>query len=129
MKKNVFTLLCLLFLSISFTQAQNAGLATGPKAKWTKTVHDFGKIKQGVPVSTTFGFKSVGSAPVIISEVQASCGCTSPNWTKEAILPNKTGKVSAKYNAKNIGTFNKTVTVITNGNGKYVLTIRGEVVK
>lgn len=129
MKKNIFTLLFLLLMGVSFTQAQNSGLATGPKAKWTKTVHDFGKIKQGVPVTTTFNFKSIGSAPVIISDVQVSCGCTSPNWTKEAVLPNKSGKVSAKYNAKSIGTFNKTITVVTNGNGKYKLTIRGEVVK
>ena len=48
---------------------------------------NFGEIRQGKPVTTTFEFTNTGAAPLLISSVKTSCGCTASNWTKDAIQP------------------------------------------
>ena len=93
-------------------------------------VHNFGKIKEvDGPVAVKFQFTNTGSQPLLIKGVRASCGCTSPDWSKEPILPGKTGFVSATYNPKNRpGPFSKTVTVSSNASTPTkVLTIKGNV--
>jgi hypothetical protein len=93
-------------------------------------VHDFGKIKEADgPVTVNFQFTNTGSEPLLIKQVQASCGCTSPNWSREPILPGKKGFVSATYNPKSRpGPFNKTITVNSNAaTPTKVLTIKGDV--
>jgi hypothetical protein len=90
---------------------------------------DFGKVKQGVPVTHEFVFTNKSSVPMIITTVTASCGCTTPGWTKEPIPPNGQGFVKATYNAAAVGTFDKSVTVMANvENGVVMLRIHGEVV-
>ena len=77
-----------------------------------KTVHDFGTIKKADgKVSAVFTLTNNTNAPVVISGVRTSCGCTAPDWTKEPIEPGKTGTVTATYNAAAIGPFEKTVTI------------------
>lgn len=89
---------------------------------------DFGKIPQGTPVTATFRFKNTGSIPLVISGVQASCGCTTPDYSKAPIAPNESGFVMATYNAANAGAFHKSVTVSANVNGgSVVLYLKGEV--
>ncbi len=93
-----------------------------------KEVNDFGIIPQGVPASYTFYFKNTGKEALIITNASASCGCTTPDWTKEPIKPGAKGFVKATYNAANIGQFTKTVTVTSNAKRATVtLTIKGEV--
>jgi hypothetical protein len=95
---------------------------------WDATAHDFGKIKQGTPVTHEFKFTNTGKTPLIITNVQASCGCTTPSWTKEEVMPGGTGFIKATYNAAAVGAFNKTVTVTANIESGFVqLTIKGEV--
>lgn len=77
-------------------------------------VHDFGVLKQNNPTSYEFVFKNTGSAPLIISNAQGSCGCTVPEWPKEPIMPGKTGKIKVTYNAANVGEFKKSVTLTSN---------------
>lgn len=97
--------------------------------KFKHEKHDFGKVAQGVPAVYTFEFTNTGNAPVIISNAQASCGCTTPDWTKDPVMPGKTGIVKASYNAASMGPFTKTVTVTSNAETPtVVLTITGEVV-
>ena len=99
-----------------------------PQFKWNETVHDFGKIKKGIPVTATFSFANTGKAPLIITEAKGSCGCTVPEHTKEAVQPGKSGKVTATFNAAAVGVFAKTVTVTSNvEGGSQLLTIKGEV--
>jgi len=83
-----------------------------------KTVHDFGSITEdGGTVSATFTLTNNTKAPILITNVSASCGCTVPAWTKEPIAPGKTGDVTATYNPKNRpGGFDKSVNIMTNGN-------------
>lgn len=90
--------------------------------------HDFGTIPQGVPASYTFVFKNSGKEPLIITNAAAGCGCTTPEWTKEPIKPGQKGYVKATYNAASPGSFNKTVTVMSNGKkSNVILYIVGDV--
>lgn len=96
--------------------------------KWDESVHDFGKIKKGVPVTATFTFTNVGKEPIVISEAKASCGCTVPEFSKEPVAPGAKGKVTATFNAANAGFFDKDVTVMSNASAIDVkLKIKGEV--
>lgn len=94
--------------------------------KFKEEVHDFGTIPQGKPVTTEFTFKNTGKEPIVLQNVHASCGCTTPEWTKEPVLPGKTGVVKATYNAAAAAPFTKTVTVQSNV-GTKMLTIKGKV--
>lgn len=127
MKKIAFLLLGLV-LSVSVAVAQDKKSA--PKAEFESGVHDFGKIKESDGIATcTFKFKNTGSAPLIIQRVQATCGCTTPSYTKEPVLPGKEGSITVNYSAKgNVGAFEKRLTVFTNVPDEvYILTIKGEV--
>lgn len=131
MKKLV--LLALLAGFVFAAQAQQAPAKSQVKSAfaaftWDASVHDFGKIKQGTPVTHEFKFTNTGKTPLIITNVQASCGCTTPSWTKEEVMPGGTGFIKATYNAAAVGQFNKTVTVTANIESGFVqLTIKGEV--
>ncbi len=97
--------------------------------KFKKSEHDFGKIEQAKPATYVFEFTNAGTDPLVLGNVQASCGCTTPDWTREPIMPGKSGKITATYNALNGGPFNKTITVPSNAeNGQVVLMLKGEVV-
>ena len=97
---------------------------------WVHTVFDFGNIKQNVPVHHTFKFTNNGDEPLVITSVQASCGCTVTEYSKDPVPPGAEGFVKATYNAAQVGIFNKTVTVNANTPGEAVLlTIKGTVVQ
>ncbi|MGI6073353.1 MAG: DUF1573 domain-containing protein [Fermentimonas sp.] len=105
-------------------------LAQQPQMKFVKNEHDFGTIKEEIgAVTTKFEFTNTGDSPLIIQRVSASCGCTTPSYTREPILPGKKGAISAKYSTvRRPGTFNKTIRVYTNvPDTVYVLTIKGNV--
>jgi hypothetical protein len=93
-----------------------------PAIKFKSENHDFGKIKE---------FVNTGKGALIISNVAASCGCTTPDWTREPIAPGKTGKIKAVYNSQGRpGQFTKQVTVTSNAaEATKVLTISGLVEK
>ncbi|MDR2962814.1 MAG: DUF1573 domain-containing protein [Bacteroidales bacterium] len=95
-------------------------------------VIDFGDIpKSDKPVETVFRFKNTGKDPIILSSVQASCGCTAPEWTKDPVLPKKTGEIKVQYkNTHIVGPFVKTISVKSNKNpdDAIVLTIKGKVI-
>lgn len=106
-------------------------LAQAPVISFDSNTYDFKKIKEQDGLATTiFKFKNTGNAPLVINRVQASCGCTTPTWTKEPILPGKTGEVTASYNPANRpGSFIKTISVFSNaGTAPAILTIKGEVI-
>lgn len=139
MKKNLpfgnpfGSLLVVFCLMASFAFAQTTPAAKvasnpkAPKATFDRTVHNFGKIPQGTPVTTTFTVKNTGKTPLLISGVQASCGCTTPSYTKEPIPRGKKGTITATYNAAAIGDFNKTITITHNAGEPIMLTLQGTV--
>lgn len=103
---------------------------SGASFSWREETYDFGTIPQGTPVTHVFEFTNTGNQPLVISTVDKSCGCTTPKWTTEPVLPGKKGTVSATYNAATLGGFNKTITVHSNAlGGDKVLYIKGTVVE
>lgn len=105
--KGLFTVVLLFsFLSV-FSQAV---------IQFNSKIHDFGTIKEvDGAVAYDFEFVNQGNAPIIIKNVESSCGCTSPEWTKQPVLPGKKGFVKATFNPKDRpGYFDKTITVYSN---------------
>jgi len=98
-------------------------------AKFNEEKHDFGKVKQGVPAITFFEIKNTSDKVIVIESATASCGCTTPEWSKEPIAPGATSKIKVGYNAAGMGRFDKTVTIKVAGvTEAKILTISGEVV-
>ncbi len=98
------------------------------EVKFVKETHDFGPIPQGTPASYSFEFKNTGKSPLIITTASASCGCTTPEWTKDPIAPGKKGFVKATFNAAAPGPFTKSVTVMSNAkNSTVILYLKGDV--
>jgi hypothetical protein len=99
--------------------------------KFDKTLHDFGKVNEGDgPVSYNFTFKNTGTSPLIIQDVKTTCGCTTPEWTKQPIRPGAEGFIKVSYDVKGRpGTIDKTITVYSNGQPSPTsLRINGEVI-
>lgn len=88
--------------------------------------YDFGNIRQSVPASHVFTFKNVGDRDITLVNVQASCGCTTPNWKGGVYKPGESGEINATYNAASEGFFSKVITVTTS-EGVVTLTITGTV--
>lgn len=105
-------LIALIFITfVAFGQApQNAEI------KVEKSTYDFGDINEtDGSVTHVFEFVNTGTQPLVIQRVQASCGCTTPSWTKEPVAPGKKGTVTATYNPKGRpGNFVKSITVYSN---------------
>ncbi len=108
-----------------------AGFAQGQaKITFENTEYNFGSFMEAAGVqTTTFKFKNTGTSPLILSSVRASCGCTTPKWTREPIAPNGPGEITVSYDPKNRpGAFIKAVTVNSNAENAVVnLTISGQV--
>lgn len=122
MKKNL--LLCL-FVTVGLSV-----FAQKPVAEFTETKYDFGTIKEdGGKVTHDFEVTNTGDAPLIFTQIQASCGCTTPKWSKKPIAPGEKGSVTVTYNPMNRpGPFTKSITVTNNSaKQKIVLIVKGEV--
>lgn len=103
--------------------------ASAPAIQFEKTEHDFGKILQGEQLTYTFRFKNVGNAPLIITSVEKTCGCTSPSYSKEPVPPGESGKVTITYDSKGHKGFqNKRIIVNANTTpSETVLRIKAQV--
>lgn len=98
--------------------------------KFVEIDHDFGEIKEtDGPAQTQFDFTNISTTSITITNVRASCGCTTPGWTKEPVLPGETGFIKAVFDPNNRpGPFHKTLTVTTNGKqSTIILRIQGRV--
>ncbi len=104
-------LLALLFCS-SFSNAQT----TGPAITWDKNTHDFGDIIQGEKVEHTFKFTNTGTEPLVITNVEVTCGCTTPKgWPRDPINPGGRGEITVQFDSTHkIGRQNKVSTIISN---------------
>jgi len=123
MKKYGILMVCLVFSLAAISQK---AVITFEKKNF-----DFGKVhEEDGKITTIFTFKNEGNAPLVVSRVQASCGCTTPTWSKEPIEPGKSGSVTVTYNPEGRpGMFTKTITVYSNAaEEQAVLIIKGEVI-
>ncbi len=97
--------------------------------KLKETEHDFGKIPQGKPVYYSFEIVNMGTQPLKLDDVHASCGCTTPEWSREPIAPGASANIKVGYNAASEGGFDKAVTITYNTKETKILKIKGTVWK
>lgn len=98
---------------------QNAGVMDFKEKEF-----DFGTIKEGALVKHTFTFTNTGKSPIILAQVSASCGCTTPTYTSEPVLPGKTGEINVEFNSDNqVGQQQKIITIASNANPN-ILTVQ-----
>jgi Protein of unknown function (DUF1573) len=116
--------------STNSNTATNANATTTPDYLQVKeTEHDFGKIAQGKPVFYYFEIVNTGTTPLKLDNVQASCGCTTPEWNREAIPAGASDKIKVGYNAAAEGGFEKFITITYNGTQTKQIRIKGTVWK
>ena len=115
--------------SITTNVAESASPAATENLTLRESEFDFGKIPQGKPVTHVFQFTNTGDKPFALDNVQASCGCTTPEWNKETIAPGATASIKVGYNAATEGPFNKTVSITYNGTQTKQIIIKGDVWK
>lgn len=120
--KKYFLAISILLLCLSLSAQE------GTQIKFEETTHQFGKIKKNGPAEHTFTFTNISNKPVTLTQVKASCGCTTPSWTKNEVAPGETGEIAVKYNSARVGPFTKTVTVRYGDGAKPILLyIKGNV--
>jgi hypothetical protein len=123
--KKIFTLLFTVLL-FGIVKAQTA---TTEVLEVKELEFDFGTIPQGKPVYHSFPIINKGNTPLKLDNVQATCGCTTPEWNKESISAGASDKIKVGYNAAAEGPFEKYITVTYNGNSTKQIKIKGNVWK
>ena len=124
--KKFILMTCLLMLTLTGVMAQETKTTANTQAtqenkaqiKFEKVLHNFGNFPESQPVQNcVFTFTNAGTAPLVINQAVASCGCTVPEYTKQPIAPGQKGEIKVTYNGKGKfpGHFKKTITIRTNG--------------
>ena len=123
MKNYILASLLLFFVLTSFSQK--------PNISFEESEHNFGNIEEkGGKVSHKFTFTNNGKNPLRILSVKPSCGCTTPDWTKDEIKPGNQGYIIAEYIPKGRpGVFRKSLSIVTNDNQRALIFIKGKVIK
>lgn len=146
MKSNLLIVFLMATVTLSFAQTKSDAKATStdekdkgkpapnpnaPKIDFPDVNYNFGEIPEGPQVTHEFKFTNTGKEPLILSNVKASCGCTTPSWPKDPILPGKDAAIVVTYNTQGRpGNFTKSVTITSNAeNSNQMIFIKGEVVK
>lgn len=123
--RNLFFIASFLFSTAIF--AQDATTEKGV-FQFESEVIDYGTIAHNADGVRAFKFKNVGNAPIVITKVKGSCGCTVPTKPNGPIMPGETAEIGVKYATDRIGAFSKTVTVTSNASeASVVLKIKGKV--
>ena len=122
--KNLIVLLFVGLMSFSINAQEKVA-----KIEFKETTIDYGTIEKGANGLRTFEFTNTGNAPLIVSKVSSSCGCTVPKKPKDPIMPGMTGEIEVKYDTKRVMPIRKTITVLSNAETPSVaLKIKGEVI-
>ena len=86
-----------------------------PAMSFDKTTHDFGVIQNGTPVETVFSYTNTGQAPLVITDIKSTCGCTVPkDWSRVPLNPGESSQFTVKFDGKGLNNTSKTVTVTAN---------------
>lgn len=94
---------------------RDANSSKFPVITFDKSEHDFGEIEAKTNVETTFSYTNTGDAPLVITDIKSSCGCTVPqDWSKEPLAPGESGSFTVKFNGSGTNKVSKTVTVTAN---------------
>jgi hypothetical protein len=115
-------------LILAFIGFLNMTVSAQAKIAFETTTLQFGTIEKGGDGTREFVFKNTGNAPLIITSVSSTCGCTIPEKPEKPIMPGETGIIKVKYNTNKSGPIRKSIRVIANvANSPITLQIRGEV--
>ncbi len=99
------------------------------KIKFETETIDYGTIEKGANGVRVFEFTNIGDAPLVITNVKSTCGCTVPSWPKEPVMPGETGQIEVKYDTKRLDVFIKTILVTSNAQRPSIaLKIKGNVI-
>ncbi|SFE61549.1 DUF1573 domain-containing protein [Thermoflexibacter ruber] len=121
MKKYLLLLICLCYGVLGFAQNNTTNISNEnvPILSFHEKEYDFGDIKQGDVVEHTFSFKNTGKTPLIIANVQTTCGCTATKWTNQPIPPDAEGSITVQFNTSGKqGIQNKVITIKSNANNQ-----------
>ena len=122
--KHLITILFIGLISLSVNAQEKAA-----KIEFKDTTIDYGTIEKGADGVRVFEFTNTGNAPLIISNVKSSCGCTVPKKPDGPIAPGETGEIQVKYDTNRVMPIRKTITVMSNADTPTVaLKIKGEVI-
>jgi Protein of unknown function (DUF1573) len=122
--KHLITILCISLISFSVNAQEKVA-----KIEFKTDVIDYGTIEKGADGVRIFEFTNTGEAPLIITKVKSTCGCTVPSWSKDPIMPGKSGEIQVKYDTNRVNPIRKTITVTSNADTPNVaLKIKGLVV-
>ena len=115
MRKSWWLVIVLISLA-GLSNAQTTVEKEGPIITFEKKSHDFGDITQGEKVEYIFAFENTGTEPLIITNVEVTCGCTTPKgWPRDPILPGEKGELTVSFNTSGkLGRQNKPIIVISN---------------
>ncbi len=130
--KYVLSIFTLFFAYIILAQAPDKDIETvvdGPQIKFLESKYDFGEVTQGDKVQHDFLYTNIGSDPLVISDVRTTCGCTAPNWSREALAPGDTTQLKVVFNSVGKrGMQAKVITVYSNAiNNPERVTLTGNV--
>ncbi|MCO5239292.1 MAG: DUF1573 domain-containing protein [Chitinophagaceae bacterium] len=115
MKKILFTLATFAITAWAVAQKTEGVVKAEDLVSFKEKKHDFGKIKQGTPVTYDFTFQNISNKPVVIENAWASCGCTTPTKPEQPVAKGKSNVIKAGFNAAAAGPFDKTVYVKVQG--------------
>ncbi len=118
-----------LLISLAFTScSSDSGNSEQTEIEFDKTNFDFGKLPHKADAKVEFFFENKGTNPLIITNVTSSCGCTVPDYPKEALQPGQRASIKVKYDSNRVGVFHKSVKVFCNAaNSPVKLEIGGEI--
>lgn len=107
----------------------NEAAMAGGKIEFAEPIFDFGQVKEGEVVEQVYAYTNMGTAPVILSQVSASCGCTTPSYTQTPVLPGQSGEIKVSFDSNGqVGKQQKIVTIVSNADNKVAtIQLRGEV--
>ena len=101
--------------NIAAAAERDAVASKFPVLEFDKKEHDFGEIEAKTKVETTFKYTNTGDAPLVITDIKSSCGCTVPqDWSREPLLPGDKGEFTVKFNGSGSNKVSKTITVTAN---------------
>jgi hypothetical protein len=125
-------------LDKAIVEIENKGAGTSeaknenaPVISLENAVYEFGTVKEGEKVEHTYSFTNTGKSPLILSNVSASCGCTTPEYSKHPINPGEKGSVTVVFDSQNqVGMQQKIITILSNAEpSRTILQLKGEVKK
>lgn len=123
--KQLFTILAFVLVGSFALTAQSTN---GPVMTFEAGSVDFGTIEKGSDPIRKLKFTNTGNEPLIIKDAKGSCGCTTPKWPKEPIMPGESDVIEVKYDTQRVGVIAKNVTITTNEtSGSHSIPVKGEV--